>query len=119
MGEPVRHARAGKDADLILIDADRLREPYLAPEQSPIDALIYRGRGSDVDTVMIAGEIVYQGKKHCRVDAEAVRNELRSSIELISKARDPLDEELLPHIIRYYRAWDDERLTPHHLVNSV
>src|SRR5262249_39268981 len=109
----------GKDADLILINSDRLREPYLAPQQSPIDALIYRGRARDLDTVMIAGEILYQGKKHRKVDSQALLQQLRASVELTAANKsDPLDEQLLPHMIRYYQAWDGETLTPHHIVNS-
>ena len=107
----------GKAADLILIDSERLRAPYLAPGQNPIDTLIYRGRASDVDTVMIAGEILYRGRKHRRLDPAAVRKQLQASIEYSAQA-DPLDAELLPHILRYYQAWDDETLTPHHVVNS-
>jgi 5-methylthioadenosine/S-adenosylhomocysteine deaminase len=107
----------GKEADLILIDSVRFRAPYLAPGQSPIDALIYRGRASDVDTVMIAGEILYQGRKHRRLDANAVRKKLQESVEFSAQA-DPLDAQLLPHMMRYYQAWDNESLTPHYVVNN-
>ena len=104
---------------MILINSQRLREPYLAPQQSPIDALIYRGRASDVDTVMIGGEILYQGKKHRKLEAQAVLKQLRASVELAAANQsDPLDEQLLPHMIRYYEAWDSEALTPHHIVNN-
>lgn len=107
----------GKDADLILIDSERFRVPYLAPGQNPIDTLIYRGRASDVDTVMIAGEILYQGRKHRKLDAAAVRKQLRASVEF-SAQPDPLDAQLLPYMMRYYQSWDNESLTPHHVVNS-
>jgi cytosine/adenosine deaminase-related metal-dependent hydrolase len=107
----------GKDADLILIDSEQIRAPYLAHGQNPIDTLIYRGRASDVDTVMIAGEILYQGRKHRKLDAAAVRKQLQASVEC-SAQPDPLDAELLPHMMRYYQAWDSENLRPHHVVNS-
>ena len=101
------------------MNTERLREPYLAPWQSPIDALIYRGRASDVDTVMIGGEILYRGKKHRRLDSSAVLKQLRASVQLTAaNSRDPLDEQLLPHMIRYYQAWDGETLTPYHIVNN-
>jgi cytosine/adenosine deaminase-related metal-dependent hydrolase len=109
----------GKDADLVLIDPARLRGPYLSPEQSPIDALIYRGRSTDVDTVMIGGEVVYADKQHRRLDSRAVLEQVRESLETAdSNKLDPFDEQLLPHMIRYYQAWDDEALTPHYIVNS-
>jgi len=107
----------GKAADVILIDSERFRLPYLASGQSPIDTLIYRGRASDVDTVMIAGEILYQGKKHRKLDLKSILQQLQASIALGGKT-DPLDEELLPHVARYYQAWDNEVLTPHHVLNN-
>jgi 5-methylthioadenosine/S-adenosylhomocysteine deaminase len=106
-----------KAADLILIDSERLREPYLAPQQGPVEALLYRGRSSDVDTVMIDGEILYRGKKHRKLDAKAVLKQLRAAVEINTKV-DPLDEQLLPHMMCYYQAWDSETLTPHHVFNS-
>ena len=107
----------GKAADVILIDSERFRAPYLAPGQNPIDTLIYRGRASDVDTVIIGGEVLYQGKKHRKLDAAAVRKQLAASVE-VSAQVDPLDAELLPHLLRYYQSWDNESLTPHHVINS-
>ena len=107
----------GKAADMILIDSERFRSPYLAPGQSPIDTLIYRSRAGDVDTVMIAGEILYQSKKHRKLDAKSILRQLPVSIEPVGKT-DPLDEELLPHVVRYYQTWDHEVLTPHHVVNN-
>ena len=67
---------------------------------------------------MIGGEILYQGKKHRKLDAKTVLKQLRASVELNATKADPLDEQLLPHMIRYYQAWDSESLTPHHVVNN-
>jgi hypothetical protein len=47
----------------------------------------------------------------------AVRKQLQASVEFAAQA-DPLDAQLLPHIMRYYQVWDDESLSPHHVVNS-
>jgi hypothetical protein len=109
----------GKEADMVLVDSQSLKRPYLASEQNPIDALVYRGRSSDVDTVMVAGEILYQQKKHRRLNPQAILKQLRESIKpAASDSRDNLDTELLPYVLRYYEAWDTDSLTPHHIVNS-
>jgi cytosine/adenosine deaminase-related metal-dependent hydrolase len=109
----------GKEADLILIDSQSLKSPYLASQHNPIDALVYRGRSSDVDTVMVAGEILYQGKKHRRLNSRAIVKQLQESIKPAApNSGDNLDAELLPYVLRYYEAWDADPLTPHHIVNS-
>ena len=106
----------GKEADLILVDTERLKGAFLSAAQNPIDALIYRGRSNDVDTVMIAGEIVYHGKKHRRLDSQSLAKQLRACVE--PSQRDPFDEQLLPHMIHYYASWDQEPVEPRHIVNS-
>jgi 5-methylthioadenosine/S-adenosylhomocysteine deaminase len=107
----------GKRADLVLIDMRSSRMPYLAPYQSAIDTFVYRGRASNVDTVMVNGEILYQGKQHVRLDPESIVRALRAKIAPPSPV-DPFGEQILPHIVRFYSAWDEDPLTPFHAVNS-
>ena len=110
----------GKRADMVLLDGRRLTEPYLSREQNPIHALLYRGRASDVDTVIVDGEILYQGKKHLRLDAKNLLKQLKASITAAAKDdAGSVEAELLPHAIRYYQAWDDEALAPYYRVNSI
>lgn len=110
----------GKQADMILIDTKAIKKPFLAPQASPIDALLYRGRSSDVDTVIVAGEILYQEKKHRRLNPKAIMKQLDEAIRLPqSSDTDPLDAELFPHILRFYQAWDDDLISPRYIVNSL
>jgi 5-methylthioadenosine/S-adenosylhomocysteine deaminase len=50
----------GKAADLILIP---LSKPHLMPCHDPYSLLVYSARGSDVDSVMIAGKWVLKNRK--------------------------------------------------------
>jgi len=109
----------GKRADLVLLDMRAASHPYLAPKHNPIDTLIYRGRASSVDTVMVDGEILYQGKRHLRLPAKSIIDQLTRKLTPPSEAPDPLSGELLPHVVRYYAAWDEASLVPFHSVNSV
>jgi 5-methylthioadenosine/S-adenosylhomocysteine deaminase len=119
-GELTGTLESGKRADMILLDSRTITGPYLSLDQSPIDALLYRGRASVVDTVIIDGEIIYQGKRHRRVNSKSLLKQLRASIQpAVEDDGESLEAELLPHAIRYYQAWDDEALIPHHIVNSV
>lgn len=110
----------GKRADIVLVDARAIVEPYLAPYQSPIDALVYRGKASAVDTVMVDGEILYRKGKHVRIDERNLLGELKRSVA-VPKRRKPkkVDTELLDAVIGFYRAWDDDPKTPHHRMNST
>jgi 5-methylthioadenosine/S-adenosylhomocysteine deaminase len=112
---------AGQEADIVLLDTRRLKAGYLAPEQNPIDALLYRGRAGDVDTVMVAGEILYQGREHQRLDSNAITYRLKESIKpaAVADVTDTLEAELLPYVERYYRPWDADPLMPHHIVNAL
>ena len=70
---------------------------------------------------MVAGEILYQGREHQRLDAKAIIKRLKESIKpaAVSDGTDTLDAELLPYVERYYRSWDADPVTPHHIVNGL
>ena len=56
---------SGKLADLIIIDQ---RKPHLVPVRNPVSNLVYTANGSDVDTVIIDGKIVMQGREVKTID---------------------------------------------------
>ena len=112
---------AGNRADLVLMDMERIEEPYLHPDTDIIDALIYRGKGLDVDTVMVDGEIVLRDGKYLKMDKAEVAERLKESLarELTDRevrtAR--LSEEILPYINRWFSEWDLESGTSHYSYN--
>lgn len=59
----------GKRADFILVDMDK---PHLAPATMPLFQLHYAATGQDVDTVVVDGEVVMEGRKLSRVDEAAI-----------------------------------------------
>jgi 5-methylthioadenosine/S-adenosylhomocysteine deaminase len=50
---------AGKKADIVLV---KLRKPHLVPTFNPVSNLVYAAQGSDVDTVVIDGNIVMENR---------------------------------------------------------
>ncbi|MYE54720.1 MAG: amidohydrolase family protein [Chloroflexi bacterium] len=96
----------GKRADLVLIDMERIEEPYLHPDTDIIDALIYRGKGLDVDTVIVDGEVLLHDKKFLKMDKADITARLKESLarELtereINAAR--LSQDILPYINRWF-----------------
>jgi 5-methylthioadenosine/S-adenosylhomocysteine deaminase len=119
-GELAGTLEPGKRADMILLDNKTLIGPYLSLDQNPIHVLLYRGRASAVDTVMVDGEILYQEKRHRRLNSQNLLKQLKTSITPAdADCGESLEGDLLPYAIRYYESWDDEALVPHHIVNSI
>ena len=68
-GENLGSLESGKLADVIVINQ---RKPHLVPVRNPISNLVYAASGSDVDTVIIDGEIIMQGREVKTIDERDV-----------------------------------------------
>lgn len=113
----------GKRADLILVNLKNITEPYLHPEISIVDALLNRGKASDVDTVMIDGEIVMRDRKHTRINRDEIiaglRESLNRTLEPAEIERIKLAQELRPYILDFYRHWQESELQPYYVYNNA
>ena len=106
---------------MVLIDMERIEQPYLHPDTDVVDALIYRGKGLDVDTVMVEGEIILKDRRFLKMGKSEVAARLKESL-----ARDLTDREkrsgqlsrdLLPYINRWFSEWDLESGEEHYSYN--
>ena len=70
----------GKKADLIIVD---LNKPHLAPLHNVYSALVYSANGSDVDTVIIDGNVVMENRKILTVDEGEIVEKARLSARRI------------------------------------
>ena len=109
----------GKQADLILLDSRDFASPYLAPHQNPIVTLIYRGKSTAVDTVIVGGEILYQGRKHKRIESRSILKKLKESVIPPAKESEGPETELLPYLNAVFESWDRDPTVPFHKFNSV
>lgn len=66
----------GKKADLVLLNIDSLDETHSDPLTNIADLLLYRAKASNVDTVIINGEIMMHEGKHTRFDKENLKLEI-------------------------------------------
>jgi len=64
--------REGMKADIILLDIDK---PHLCPLNDPHSAVVYSAQGSDVDTVIVDGEILMENRELKHIDEERVKFE--------------------------------------------
>jgi cytosine/adenosine deaminase-related metal-dependent hydrolase len=55
----------GKKADLILVG---MRAPHLVPGGMPVHRVVYEATGHDVDTVVVDGRVLMQGRRVLSVD---------------------------------------------------
>jgi cytosine/adenosine deaminase-related metal-dependent hydrolase len=69
MEDEVGSLEAGKRADVILVDFER---PHLTPRTFVPQQLTYYVNGNDVDTVIVDGQVLMEGKQILSVDVEEV-----------------------------------------------
>lgn len=73
----------GKKADIILID---FRKPHLTPLHDPYANIVYSARGSDVDTVIVDGKLLMEGRKVKTLDEEEVMQKAQQAAsELLTR----------------------------------
>lgn len=73
LGNQIGSLAVGKQADLILIDTTK---PQLNPENNLISGLVYSANGSEVRTVLAAGEILMEDGEIKTMDAEEIIKEV-------------------------------------------
>ena len=72
----------GKKADIILIDTNK---PHLLPLHDPASAVAWAANGGDVDTVIIDGKIVMEGRRVLTMNEEQVLQDVRTRKDKILK----------------------------------
>lgn len=74
-GTEIGCLEVGKKADIVIIDTDKT---HLTPMNNPFSALVYSMQGSDVDTVIVNGRILMEGREMKVVDEEKIKFEVRA-----------------------------------------
>ena len=72
----------GKKADLAILN---LREPQLMPWNNKVSALCYSANGSEVETVLVDGEILLENREFKTIDAERVYFEAQRRAERLGE----------------------------------
>lgn len=72
--------REGALADLIVVD---LQKPHLQPVHNVVSNLVYCGKASDVDTVMVDGRIVVENRRIAGVDLPELYAEVAEAVARI------------------------------------
>ncbi|MGE5381291.1 MAG: amidohydrolase [Methylocystaceae bacterium] len=77
MSEQIGQLKPGYQADLILVDFD---QAHLVPNYDSISHLVYAARGSDVDTVIVAGQILMESKQLTTINEAEVIAQVRERV---------------------------------------
>jgi 5-methylthioadenosine/S-adenosylhomocysteine deaminase len=72
----------GKKADIVLVD---LNASHIMPVHRTASALVYNANGSDVDTVIVDGEVLMRDKRVVCLDEEALLAEVRAACSNLLK----------------------------------
>jgi cytosine/adenosine deaminase-related metal-dependent hydrolase len=111
---------SGYAADLVLINLDRVTWPWIAPEADPRDLVLFRAHASDVDTVLVDGEVVLRDSMPTRFDLQEVGRGLaeRLDAEPYPQTKAEMVTQLLPHLEAWYERWQVPALEPWIRYNS-
>jgi cytosine/adenosine deaminase-related metal-dependent hydrolase len=72
----------GKKADFIIINMDA---PHLTPAPDPVSTIVYAATGTDVDTVVIDGNIVMESRKVLTLDEDEILMEARQRYAMVAE----------------------------------
>lgn len=75
--------REGALADLIVVDIEK---PHLQPVHDLVSNLVYCGKASDVETVVVDGRIVVENRRIAGLDLQRLYREVAAAVERIKQA---------------------------------
>ncbi len=112
----------GGPADVVVMDWERIAHPHVPSGASVVAVLLARGKGLDVKTVIVGGDVLLRDGVVVAFDEEAA---VRS---LVEGARSPEAgwlrawkgalAEVKPYCEAFYDDWSSPRYEPHYTVNS-
>lgn len=105
--------RTGMFADMIVVDLERImNSPWMSEDINILDAFMYRGLGTDVDSVIIGGQVVMQDRHITTLDEENLYREIRRNASKGISAGQQKYAQQLQYIKPYYQQWYNQWLKP-------
>jgi 5-methylthioadenosine/S-adenosylhomocysteine deaminase len=113
----------GNAADMVLLDWKQISYPYLDPEVPVLDAVIQRAKMEGVNTVIVAGDVIYQDGRFTRLDRDGALRQLSDILKRpLSReelARRRLSKAVFPHVLAFYDGYHDaDAHQPYYRQNS-
>ena len=101
-------SKTGKagEADLIILNHKKMVYPYQSEDINIVDVLIQRTKPKAVETVLVAGEVVYNEGKFIKVNRDGILSEIAEGLSYpLSKEemkRQELARSVFPHVKKFY-----------------
>ncbi|MFQ5873879.1 MAG: amidohydrolase family protein [Dehalococcoidia bacterium] len=113
----------GKQADVVLVNLERISRPYLDPSLDVVEAFLTRGRAEDVETVLIDGRVVLKEGQYPHLDLHEIEAQQRDAAQSGDAHREETLRRLLadlrPALVRFYQDWEESTaLDPYYTLNS-
>ncbi len=77
LGHLIGSIEEGKRADLIVVRTDG---PGWTPDLNTVSNLVYSTTGADVDTVIVDGKVLMEGRQMTQLDEERILWEARATV---------------------------------------
>lgn len=112
--EQIGCLRPGYAADLVLLNTDRMLWPWASPEIDPLELIALRAARSDIEQVLIGGELVWDAGAPTRFDLQAAARELAARLQSTGfpHERQRAVQAVNPHLRAWYAAWESPQLEP-------
>ncbi|MBS3788703.1 amidohydrolase family protein [Candidatus Bipolaricaulota bacterium] len=111
----------GSAADIILIDTNRIKEPWIHPDSDIRTLLFHKGLAKDVQTVIVGGKVIMKNGKIRTVNENEIKRKFSANLtaEITKKKKESdIRSDLKPHIRSFYEGWTPDSYEPYYNVNS-
>jgi 5-methylthioadenosine/S-adenosylhomocysteine deaminase len=99
----------GSAADLAVLDWREMTWPYQDALTPLVDVIVMRAKAKAVETVMVAGEVIYRDRHFTRIDQDAILDEIADTLARpltdAESARRHLATAVFPHVRAFYDKW--------------
>jgi len=117
-GASIGRLSPGSSADLAILDRRTITWPYQDEDTPLLDVIVGRARTSAVETVMVAGEVIYREGRFTRIDRDAILADIAEAfarpLTEAEEARRRLAEAVFPHVKAFYDRWLPQTPGPPH-----
>lgn len=117
--------KAGMKADAILVDLEEiLEEPFCSDRLNIAEIFIHRAKGTDVNTVVVGGDVVMEDRKILTIDTDLLYKEIRKEAEKgIGKEQKYFADQcqkIKPYYHKWYNNWlNGMDFEPFYTMNSM
>jgi cytosine/adenosine deaminase-related metal-dependent hydrolase len=112
----------GMSCDVILMNLDHVEYPFLDPNVPTLDAILYRGRAIDIETVIVEGDVVMRERQFTKFDKIALYRELgklaKMPLDPIKSNLNALRNEITPYLGDFYNENSAPRFNSEYIFNG-